>query len=226
VPLEPGRYTATISALTIRDARREVFEFTVTQDEIVEHQVDFSSGDLFVGVQHNGELGDAVIRITNDAGKQVAASRSYTETKTNPKGFRLRPGAYRVNVSSVEIKGKPEKTFDVVLEAGKKVELEHRFKSGQIDIEVASGEALEDAVVTVRRRGERQELAKRRSRANARNNPVSFVLEPGDYDIAVKQLQAERGQRQLTLTVTAGETISRRVDFGACLLYTSPSPRD
>ena len=214
LPLEPGRYTATVSALAIDGARRVVFDFTVAEDEIVEREFDFSSGDLVVGASHNGELGDAVVRVSNESGKQVASGRTYTKASSNPKSFRLRPGNYKVTVGSVEISGKPEASFDVELKPREKVEVSHAFSSGTLEVEVMRGEALVDAVVSIHPVAEPKEVAKRRSYDKPRNNPVRFVLEPGDYEVRVREVKGERVRHTITVTVPEAGTASERVDLG------------
>lgn len=214
LPLEPGRYTATISALAIQDARREVFDFTVAEDQIVEREVDFSSGGLSVGATHNGELGDAVIRVTNESGKQVASGRTYTKASSNPKSFRLRPGAYQVRIGSVEISDKPEATFEVEIQPGEDIELSHAFSSGTLEVEVVRGADLADAVVSVYARDEKRQVAKKRSYDKPRSNPVRFVLQPGDYEVRVKEVKGERSQRTLEVTVPEAAGTAERVDLG------------
>ncbi|MEM1178042.1 MAG: hypothetical protein AAGM22_06850 [Acidobacteriota bacterium] len=213
LPLPPGRYRATVSALAIEGARREHFEFVVEADEVVERTVDFSAAALSIGVTHNGVRGDAVVRIKNDAGKQVAAGRLNASSPLHPKLFRLHPGAYAVEISSSQIAGEPSKAKRFELEVGEPAEWIPNFQSGTLAVTVHRGDKLAEALITVRRAGEPADVTKKRTRAHARSNPIRIRLEPGDYDVEVREIGGERRVHRAPVTVQVRQSLSLPVRF-------------
>ncbi|REJ82224.1 MAG: VWA domain-containing protein [Acidobacteria bacterium] len=61
----------------------------------------FESAVLRVGVERDGELVDAVIRVLAQDGREIDRARSYTRANSNPAEFRLVPGSYTVRVQEV-----------------------------------------------------------------------------------------------------------------------------
>ncbi|MEM8995668.1 MAG: carboxypeptidase-like regulatory domain-containing protein, partial [Acidobacteriota bacterium] len=215
IPLPPGRYRATVSALAIKGARREQFDFVVEAEEILERHFDFSAALLRVGATHNGERGDAVVRVKNAAGKQVAAGRLRAGAPGSAKSFRLHPGEYTVSIASAAIAGEPERRHRVELAVGEPVEILDDFESGGLTVTVTDAGELAEGLVTVRPAGERRELAKKRARAHDRGNPVRFTLEPGRYAVEVRDVGGGRRASRSTAEITAGEDTAISATFDA-----------
>ncbi|MEM9557996.1 MAG: VWA domain-containing protein, partial [Acidobacteriota bacterium] len=85
IPLVDGRYTATVTAMGIQGDRERTVPFEIVDGATVEKAVDFSTGELSVGVTRNGQLSDAAYRVyVASSGEQVTAGRTYTSASSNP----------------------------------------------------------------------------------------------------------------------------------------------
>lgn len=94
------------------------FEIEMADGSTVEHSVDYSTGQLSRGVRSNDELADVTVQvIETTSGKSVAQGRTYTAANTNPRGFTLSPGHYRVRAKAVRLEGKPQREVEIVVEA-------------------------------------------------------------------------------------------------------------
>ena len=67
--------------------------FSVNANQTDTVHVNIKSGVAFIGAQKGGALMDATVTITGaNSTKSVAASRTYTSDKNNPRKFILVPG--------------------------------------------------------------------------------------------------------------------------------------
>lgn len=217
VPLPAGIYDVRVRALDLRgDTVRRFEGIEIVKGETVEREVDFSSGELAVTVTHNGELGDAVVRVyvagTTD---EVGAGRTYTRAASNPEVMRLTVGTYDVTVGSVEIASGPEQRFEgVVVGPGERAERAVAFESGTLRIGATHGAELVDVVVSVIDTATGKKTKRGRTYVNPSSNPGTFVVPPGEYRVTVGAVRLEgRPQREFEVTVAAGETVERIVDF-------------
>ena len=102
--VEPGSYDVTVEPVGIEGVVPVVFRGVEVGDSgVTERTADFSSGELSVRVTRNGAPSDATLRVyragTND---EVAAGRTYTSERSNPKRFELSAGTYDVLVQAIE----------------------------------------------------------------------------------------------------------------------------
>lgn len=217
LPLPDGTYRATVSAVAIEGRpRQELADIVIAGGAPVERTVEFGSGVLRVGVTRNGARSDATVTAYRAGTKEVAAStRTYTAAEHNPARLRLPAGEYDVVVASVEVAGRPSTRWDgVVVEAGGEVERRHDFASSTVRIGARRGATLVDAVVSLRRAGERTTVASGRTYDRAASNPKTFDVAPGRYVVTVKPVKpAGLPVRELEVELPAGGALERTVDY-------------
>ncbi len=217
IPLADGSYDVKITAVGMKGAIRRDFQIVIEDGSKVEKVVDFSTGELTIGVSRNGALSDATVRVyvagTSD---QVAAGRTYTGEKTNPKTFRITSGDYDVEVKSVEITGGPEHRFEgITVEPGGRAEHSHEFTSGTLKVGAVQGSELVDATTHVVDLASGKPIGQGRTYTHEKSNPKTFELPPGSYKVTVKGIRLEgRPTRETEITVEAGKTAEYMADFG------------
>ncbi len=216
IPLEDGSYRATVTPVGIGGNAGFAFDFEIVDGNAVERSFDFSSGEVAVLVTRNGSLSDATVRVLSNAdGKQVAAGRTYLAATSNPRVLTVPAGTYAIEVKSVELEGDTLHRFDdVVVTGNERIDVQHEYASGTLNVWVRRGGTMIDAVVQVYDAGGRSVVG-RRAYANGRNNPVSFELSPGSYRIRVDEVRGER--RDYETQVVAAESTDLSVDLSADL---------
>ena len=85
---------------------------------------DFKSGTASVGVQTaGGELIDATVNFyEKSTGENVAAARTYTTEKNNPRQFTLNPGTYEVKIVTLGVHKGNKETFTLKVRQGETTE--------------------------------------------------------------------------------------------------------
>ncbi len=207
IPLPDGRFKAHVSALGVEGDAVRQFEFEIVDGSKVERTVDFSTGELSIGVTRNGQLSDATYRVTTADGEDSAArGRTYTTAGNNPSQVTLTTGTYRVSVKGLEIEGAPEVDLgEVEIAAGGQVEVAHDFDSGELAVTAVSGGEMVDGVVQIYD-SEGASVGGTRTYAKEK----VFVLEPGDYTLRVRKVRGEKAEAQAT--VTRGERVEISVE--------------
>ncbi|RMH18443.1 MAG: VWA domain-containing protein [Acidobacteria bacterium] len=218
LPLADGTYDVTVKAVGMKgEVERRFAGIEIRGGDRRELVVDFSSGELAIGVTKNGgTLSDASVRVLfAGSGRQAAAGRTYASANTNPKVFRLTAGDYDVVVRSVEIAGKPEQRFEgLTVEPGGRLERSHEFTSGKLAVKVVEGEELVDAVVRVVDAASGKAIAQGRTYTAANSNPKRFEVPPGRYRLEARAVGLEgRPSRRLEVTVETGGEVEHLVDF-------------
>ncbi|MCH9650004.1 MAG: VWA domain-containing protein [Deltaproteobacteria bacterium] len=212
IPLADGKYRVQVTAMAMKGAVSREFEVTITGDEVVEKVLDFSTGELILGVTNNGEPHDAVywVKVPDD-GAEVARGRTYTGPKQNPAKIRITSGTYEVFVQSVTIGGKDkEKVGRVTIVSKGQTQLSHNFKTGVLKVGAQRDGQLVDAVVQVSHLETGRSVGGGRTYTSADRNPRSFTLKPGSYNVSVQEVRGKK--RTLTVEVKAGETVEKVVD--------------
>jgi Ca-activated chloride channel family protein len=216
IPLPDGRFDVKVTAVGLKGDVVRRFAIEIAGGSTVDKRLDFSTGEISIRVTKNGELSDAVYHVYTLGDRQLAAQgRTYTSPDSNPASVRITSGDYEVDVGSVEISGKPAKSLGrITVEPRGRVELEHGFESGTLRVGAVQGDALVDAVVHVVDAGSGRQTAQGRTYTSTSSNPKIFELEPGLYRVTVGALKPKGlGQRQLEVTVEAGETADLQADF-------------
>ncbi len=212
LPLADGKYQVKVQAVGIKGDNLRRFEIEIDGGSTVEKVVDYSTGELSVGVTRNGERSDATYSVTvPESGEEAARGRTYTGEKSNPATVRITAGTYDVSVKSVEITGGPRQSLGTVtLEPGGRAEVTHDWQTGTLKVGAERGGELVDATLGITSVKTGKSVGQGRTYTSASSNPKTFILEPGDYRVRVQEIRGER--REFTVTVAAGETVERRVD--------------
>jgi hypothetical protein len=91
------------------------------KETFIEH--DFEAGTLKIGTKKGAELIDSVTKITDtQSGKVVGGSRTYTNKRSNPVEYIIKPGTYRIRVQAVRPAGIPPKEITVTVKKGETIE--------------------------------------------------------------------------------------------------------
>ncbi len=220
IPLADGSYEVKILGMGLEGDPEQSFSIEIVDGNTVEKTVDFSTGEVSIGVTRNGELSDAVFKVYGSSGKEVASGRTYVSPASNPAKVRLTAGTYDIEVESVEIKGDVNRKLGTVEVTAKgSVELKHDFKSGTLKVGAVNGTERVDAVVRVSRAEDGKSVGQARTYTGAKTNPKTFELEPGRYRIHLKTVGKtvgkEKKQLELEAEVRAGETVGLDGDFAA-----------
>lgn len=125
IEVNPGVYDIEIMGLTMKglETTYVIEDVVVESGKTIETSHNFKTGIAMIGVKSGETLVDAVVSINDKkSGKNVAGSRTYTASTSNPREFMLNPGIYEVKVSAVkkEYAGKTE-TFTIEVKQGETV---------------------------------------------------------------------------------------------------------
>ena len=103
IPLPDGKYEVKVQAVGIKGDIIRRFVVDIMDGGLVEKEVDYSTGELSIGVTRNSELSDAIYRVlVPETGEEAAAGRTYAAAGSNPKKVHLTSGTYQV---VLEIRG-------------------------------------------------------------------------------------------------------------------------
>ncbi|MEM7483240.1 MAG: VWA domain-containing protein [Acidobacteriota bacterium] len=211
IPLPAGTLEVTVRALALDGSSSRTLEpVVIVSGETVERSVDFSSGELTVGVTRNGELSDATVRVRHSAsGNQQTVGRTYGRPDSNPRSFRVPPGLYDVELKSVEIAGRPEVVFEgVEVAAGGSVRRDHEFATGVLRLSATLGGQPVDATVRVFNQHGGQAI----STARTYDSVKDFTLLAGSYRVDLRNLESKK-ERSVEVTVETGKVTEREVIF-------------
>jgi hypothetical protein len=177
--------------------------------------VDFSQGTVEILVTRNGNLSDAVVTLYKAGTReQVTQTRSYEKSSTNPVKFKVLPGAYDVEIKTVEISGSPVFRFENQQIGGAVLSLKHNFISGELSVGARKGSDLIDAVLTVYSKTTGKEVARGRTYTAAASNPKTFTLEPGQYRVEVGPVNPKNlAKKTMEVEVKAGEAVARMAEW-------------
>ena len=218
IPLPDGRFSVKVQATGLKGDIVRRFEIGITDGSTVEKEVDFSTGEITIGVKLNDDLGDAVYRVYVAGTREVVAQgRTYTKDASNPATVRITAGSYDVEVGSVQISGRPEHAFGrIEVEPRGHVELAHKFASGELSVGARKGGELVDATVAVLSGESGKEVGRGRTYTKDTTNPKTFVLAPGSYRIRGKAVRLEgKPTKELEVTVEEGKSAEYTLDFGS-----------
>ena len=212
IPLPDGKFDVKVRAVGFKGDIHRMYAIEIVDGGLVEEVADFSTGELSIGVTRNGELSDAVFRVSlPGGGAEVAGGRTYTGESSNPAKVRITAGTYEVGVGSVEISGRPlAELGTVTVEPGGSVAVSHAWESGTLKVGAARDGELVDATLHLKSVETGKAVAQGRTYTSPSSNPKTFVLLPGTYEVSVKEIRGET--RAIEVTLAAGETVERMVD--------------
>lgn len=182
-----GLYLGAENAAQLSEALQSAYEKPTVPD-----------GRLVVGATAEGKLQDAFIHILDAAtGESVAGGRTYMSDETNPRRIPLPDGKYRAKVAAIQIKGSPTFEFDFEISDGNQVEKSFDYSAGEVAVLVTRNGELSDALVTVRRKGERANTAGGRTYRSTTHNPMVMRIAAGTYDVTIKSVEMRNGPEPL-----------------------------
>ncbi len=213
IPLPAGKFEVVVSAVGIKGDINRRFAIEVTDGGSVERVVDFSGGELLIGVTRNGELSDSVYRVVlPDDGEQVASGRTYVSANSNPATVRVTSGTYELSVGSVEISGKPWKNLGLVtVEPGGRIEVSHNWETGTLKVGAVRGSELVDATLNVIDVETGESIGQGRTYTSDQSNPKTFILPPGEYRVDIGEIRGVRSE--VVVSVQRGEEVVKMVEM-------------
>lgn len=213
IPLPDGTFEVKVSAVGIKGDVTRRFAVEITDGGSVEKVVDFSVGELSIGVTRNGALSDSVYRVVlPETGDEVARGRTYVSAKSNPATVRVTSGTYEVLVGSVEIAGKPWKNLGLVtVEPGGRIEVSHNWETGTLKVGAVRGSELVDATLNVIDVESGTSVGQGRTYTSDQSNPKSFNLPPGEYRVDIREIRGQR--REIVVSVQTGEETVKMVEM-------------
>jgi Ca-activated chloride channel family protein len=216
LPLADGTYQVRVRAVGIKGDIERRFTIDIADGSQVEREVDFSTGELVLGVRRNGELSDASYQVrVAGTGETAASGRTYRSASSNPAVVRITAGTYDIEFASIEISGRPtlQVSGQEVAPQGRR-EILREFASATVKIGARRGAALVDAGVRIFHRDTGKAVAQGRTYNHAASNPKTFVVEPGHYRVEVKEIRG-KGQRELALDLEAGQEAEHLLELPA-----------
>ncbi len=205
--LPAGTYDVEVMPTRIRGAVPRVLEGVVIEKgSDVSHAVDFSSGELVVGITANGALSDASVRVRAAGGRQVAACRTYEHAGSNPCAMQIPAGVYDVEIQAAKIHGPGTKLMKerVEVPGGESARIDHEFVTGVLVFGVTKDGALADGALQVYGADGKAHAAARTYTADS-SNPARFVLTPGTYRVTVQPVRIDGADRRtVEVEVVAG----------------------
>lgn len=196
---------------------RNADELSAALDQAVAVPADLPTGRLSVKAMANGELVDAMVKVTRASdGEDVGGGRTYTGAETNPRTLPLPDGTYNVAVKAVRIKGSSLQRFeDVVIKEGEAVEKVADFSTGELAVGVTRNGARSDATVGIYVAGTRQQAGGGRTYTGEKSNPKVTILTAGTYDVVIKSVEMDDGlaHRFETVTVEGNSRVDLSHDF-------------
>ena len=214
IPLPDGKYEVKVQAVGIKGDITRRFAVEVVDGGVVEKVVDYSTGELAIGVTRNGELSDAVFRVlVPDTGKEAAAGRTYTRSASNPATVRPTSGTYQVALRAIEISGDVKQDLgEFVVEPGGRTEVSFNFETGTLKVGAVRGAELVDATMYISDVATGRSAGQGRTYTDPKSNPKTFFLPAGEYRLDVRKIRGER--RDLLVTVVNGEEAVHMVEMG------------
>ena len=145
------------------------------------------------------------------SGEEVAGGRTYAADRTNPSKVHIVAGTYDVWLRSVEMSGQVEAELGpVTIEPRGSIAVSHDFTSGTLKVGAARDGELVDATLHVKSLATGKAVGQGRTYTSPTSNPKTFLVEPGEYEVQVKEIRGE--SRKITVSVAKGETVERMVD--------------
>ena len=214
VYLPAGEYEIEIKPLEGSDIPGTSIRVEIQEDETKHRDVTFDGGTLEVTTTNNGEPWDAVVRMYDqNTGKIVAQTRTYAKAQQ----MEVLAGKYKLVYLAMKIEGtdKEVEVVDVEVIANETRKESHNFESGEarIGVRTAAGELI-DATVNIHDKATGKNVARGRTYTRETNNPKTFILNPGSYEVRIKTLGAHKGkQGNYELRVTAAQSTEKIITY-------------
>ena len=214
VYLPAGQYDIEIKPLEGTDIPGTTISVEIQEGETMHRDVAFDGGILEVTTTNNGEPWDAVVRMYDlNTSKIVAQTRTYGKTQQ----MEVLAGSYKLVYQAMKIEGleKEVEVANVEVVANATRNVGHDFKSGEarIGVQTTGGELI-DATVNIHEKASGKNVARGRTYTRETNNPKSFLLSPGAYEVRIKTLGAHKGnQGTYDITIIAGQNTEKIITY-------------
>ncbi|MCB1042403.1 MAG: hypothetical protein KDC35_05680 [Acidobacteria bacterium] len=209
--LPPGSYRLDFRPLSTRGVLPDPQIVQIEPGKVTPVELNLNAGSVVVKVTRNGQLSDAAVQVFRDGKRRaIAVGRTYTLAEHNPKTLQVLSGTYDVEIASVELGGDVRHRWNQVVVGEEPLVLSHDFKSGLLRLGGKRDGKLTDMTVTIEKAP--NVLIESRTYVSEDTNPRQFILEPGDYDIRVVEVESGT-KKQLHVQVTAEGMIEKWLDF-------------
>ncbi len=218
--LEPGEYDVTVRAIGLDESpEQKRTGIVVPAEETVTERFEFGSGKFQITTTVNDKLAKADVDIY-EAGTNHKVAGDFTgrREKNNPATFTLQPGTYDVTVDMVDMDARLERKIEgVVIEPGKTVTEHMEFGSGTFRITATVNDKLAKADVDIYEAGTNHKVAGDFTGRREKNNPATFTLQPGTYDVTVDMVDMDaRLERKIEgVVIEPGKTVTEHMEFGS-----------
>ncbi|NNC95965.1 MAG: hypothetical protein HKN92_10410, partial [Chitinophagales bacterium] len=212
--LAPGEWDIEVKPLEQSDVKATTLTNVLSGDPENSHRtISFDAGKLKVVTENNGEGWDAVVNIY-EAGTKTKAAGGRTYGKDDV--YDLNPGKYDIELAAMKIEGNDikYKESNVEVKANEVIEVKHNFKSGIALIGASSSSGLVDCVVKIQDVKSKTTVASGRTYTQKSNNPDTYILNPGKYEVKLTALGDHKGKEEtFTMEVQEGKTIEKMITF-------------
>lgn len=214
VYLPPGKYDIAIRPLEGTDIPGTSIAVDMKEGDIKHENINFDGGTLEVTTTNNNNGWDTVVKMLDiNTGKVVANTRTYGRTKT----MEVPAAYYKVTFQALVMKGNNTyfEVDTVKVKPNATTPISHNFETGKVMIGVKTARgALIDAGVTFLDINSGKRVTGARTYTSEKNNPRTFLLNPGIYTVEVKSLGAHVGNNKIfTIEVKKGETVTKMITF-------------
>lgn len=212
--LPPGKFDIAINPLEGTDIPGTSISVEMQEGDIKHENVSFDGGTVEVTTTNNGKGWDTMVKMKDMVtGKVVASVRTYGDIKS----MEVPAGNYLVTFQALAMNGLEtySEADNIEVKANSKTPLSHEFKTGtaMIGVQTAAGELI-DAIVKFAEINSKKHVASSRTYTSASNNPRSFLLNPGTYEVTLNTLGNHKGNsKTFTIEVKADETITKIITF-------------
>ncbi len=214
--LEPGKYRIRATLINARGVFIEIPDVVISEEGIVEKEVDFSTGKISIGITNNGDLWDSTVKVTNTVtGENTAGGRSYTSPNSNPAVYEIPPGTYDVAVRGLNVLGM-EHTHEiknVVVKPSEVSEVSHNYQTGLFSIKVTHNGELLDAITNIIHIESGTSVGGSRTYTSSNSNPRKFILLPGKYRLKVRPVKIKGDEKTLDFTIEGGDTVTKEITY-------------
>jgi Ca-activated chloride channel homolog len=190
---------------------RTVQEFQVAAKEAVKESQNF--GYLKISSLRNGKPISARVDVFSQ-GQQKTMGSFRTAVDSKWPGQKWKPGVYDLTVTDDRL-SPPQKVSlsGISVTAGSTTEKSVGFNGGSLSVEVIANGKKETASLYVYPVGQDRSTI---TGDTSRDNPKTFVLNPGVYDLEVvyKKSRPETKRTIRDIKIEAGQSVERRVEFG------------
>ena len=209
--LPTSTYNLEVKPLAGSDVKMQTIKGVQSFDDKVIHQnISFDAGKIGIITTNNGTNWDCVVKVVDTDGKEVAALRTYQDSKE----VELDPGVYKIRIQALgEMKGLSTNSEieNIEVKAGETTPVSYAFETGTAFIESKADGNFIDSVVTITESSSNKNIASGRTYDRGKE----FLLNPGNYNVKVAPLgnYKDRKAQTFRIEIKKGENTAKSVNF-------------